>query len=149
MLNELIPAFKGISEKLVPGVIPALDCSVLFKFGKSSIILGFLSMFAGSLIGLSLQLFLLKTSNIIIPGLLPCFFSGGAAGVVGNNVGGFKGAIIGPLITGILLTLGTGFLVNFTDADLLATGATFGDPSYATTGLIVSFILKIIYSIFS
>ena len=149
MLDELIPAFKGVSEKLVPGVIPALDCSVTFRFGKGSIIVGFLSMFIGTLLGLFLQLFILNTPNIILPGLLPCFFAGGSAGVIGNNIGGIKGAIVGPLITGLILTIGTGYLAFFTDPELLATGATFGDPSYASIGLIIGYILNIIHSIIS
>jgi PTS system ascorbate-specific IIC component len=147
MLDELIPAFKGVSDKLVPGVVPALDCSVIFKFGKSSIIIGFISMFLGTLIGLFLQLFVFRTENIILPGLLPCFFAGGATGVIGNNVGGIKGAIFGPIVTGLILTIGTGYLAYFTDPELLATGATFGDPSYASIGLITGYILKIIHSI--
>jgi PTS system ascorbate-specific IIC component len=146
MLDELIPAFKGVSEKLVPGVVPALDCSVTFKFGKSSIIIGFLSMFVGTIIGLFAQLFILSTKNIVLPGLLPCFFGGGAAGVIGNHVGGIKGAILGPTITGIILTIGTGYLAYFTDPELLATGATFGDPSYASIGLIAGYILHLIHS---
>lgn len=149
MLDELIPAFKGVSEKLVPGVIPALDCSVTFKFGKGSIIIGFLSMFIGTMLGLFLQLFVLRTQNIILPGLLPCFFAGGSAGVIGNNIGGIKGAIVGPIIMGLILTIGTGYLAFLTDPELLATGATFGDPSYASIGLIIGYILHIIHSIIS
>ena len=29
-LGELVPAFKGISDKLVPGAIPALACSLRY-----------------------------------------------------------------------------------------------------------------------
>jgi len=91
----------------------------------------------------------LRTQNIILPGLLPCFFAGGSAGVVGNNIGGIKGAIVGPIIIGLILTIGTGYLAFFTDPELLATGATFGDPSYASIGLIIGYILHIIHSIIS
>ena len=30
ILGELIPAFQGIANKVVPGAIPALDCPIVF-----------------------------------------------------------------------------------------------------------------------
>jgi len=56
---------------------------------------------------------------------------------------------VGPIIIGLILTIGTGYLAFFTDPELLATGATFGDPSYASIGLIIGYILHIIHSIIS
>lgn len=40
-LGELVPAFKGISDKLVPGAIPALDVPALFAFAPNSLMIGF------------------------------------------------------------------------------------------------------------
>jgi PTS system ascorbate-specific IIC component len=44
--------------------------------------------------------------GVIIPGMIPIFFPGGASGVFGNSTGGWKGAILGGLICGILLAGG-------------------------------------------
>jgi len=71
---------------------------------------------------------------IILPGIVPAFFAGGTAGIFGNSTGGWKGAIVGPFIIGIVLAVGTGFLIPSTGA-LASTGSTFGDPFYATVGL--------------
>ncbi|MER3401497.1 MAG: hypothetical protein C4313_10340, partial [Thermoflexus sp.] len=45
IIAELIPSFKGIAERIVPGAIPALDCPLFFPYGQ-------VSMAYGGLIGM-------------------------------------------------------------------------------------------------
>jgi len=66
--------------------------------------------------------------------VVPAFFAGGTSGIFGNATGGWKGAIFGPFIMGVVMAIGTGWLIPLT-GDLYKTGATFGDPFYATVGL--------------
>ncbi|WP_332237023.1 PTS ascorbate transporter subunit IIC [Sporolactobacillus sp. KGMB 08714] len=133
MLSEIIPAFSGISGKVVPGAVPALDCPVMFPYAPTALLLGFISMFIGMIIGMFSQMGF-HSLYIILPGIVPAFFAGGTAGIFGNSTGGWKGAIVGPFIVGIALAIGTGFLIPSTGA-LAKTGSTFGDPFYATAGL--------------
>ncbi|MDN6967382.1 PTS ascorbate transporter subunit IIC [Oenococcus sp. UCMA 17063] len=133
MLAEIIPAFSGISNKIVPGAIPALDCPTMFPYAPTSVILGFVAMLIGMFLGMFAQ-FGFHATYIIIPGIVPAFFAGGTSGVFGNSTGGWKGAITGPFIMGIVLAIGTGWLMPSTGA-LAKTGSTFGDPFYATAGL--------------
>lgn len=133
MLSEIIPAFTGISEKIVPDAVPALDCPVVFPYAPTALIFGFFSMFVGMIIGMLLQIGM-KAHYIILPGIVSAFFAGGTAGIFGNSTGGWKGAIVGPFIMGIILAIGTGYLIPSTGA-LATTGSTFGDPFYATAGL--------------
>lgn len=102
MLAEIVPAFKGISEKIVPDEIPALDVPVLFPFAPNAVLIGFISSTIGGLI----VFFLLPFTHlpIIIPGLVNLFFVGAVVGVLANAVGGLRGTIIAGIFNGMLIT---------------------------------------------
>ncbi|EET5598040.1 TPA: PTS ascorbate transporter subunit IIC, partial [Escherichia coli] len=62
VIAEIVPAFKGISDKLVPNARPALDCPVVFPYAPNAVLVGFLSSFAAGLIGM----FTLYLLNMIV-----------------------------------------------------------------------------------
>lgn len=90
-IGEILPAFLGISEKLIPNSRPALDCPVVFPYAPTAVILGFISAYVTGLI--CMFIFALIGMTIIIPVAGPYFFIGGTAGVFGNASGGIKGAV--------------------------------------------------------
>lgn len=49
-LGEIVSAFVGISEKLIPNARPALDCPVVFPFAPTATVIGFLAAYAGGLV---------------------------------------------------------------------------------------------------
>jgi len=56
LIGEIVPAFKGISDKLVPGAKPALDCPMVFGFYPNAVIIGFLASFGAGLVIMIIQL---------------------------------------------------------------------------------------------
>ncbi len=103
LLGAIVPAFKGISDKLVPGVRPALDSPAVFPFAPTAVILGFLvSYFMGLVM---MGVWIATGQTVIIPVALPYFFIGGTAGVFGNATGGWKGAAAGSAVIGVLISI--------------------------------------------
>lgn len=39
ILAELVPAFQGIANKVVPGAIPALDAPIVFPFAQNAVLI--------------------------------------------------------------------------------------------------------------
>jgi PTS system ascorbate-specific IIC component len=134
ILAEIVPAFKGISEKLVPNAKPALDCPIVFPYAPNAVLIGFFSSFVGGI--LSLIVMALTGLPIIIPGVVPHFFCGATAGVYGNATGGVRGAVLGSFLQGILISFMPIFLMPVM-GDLGFAGSTFSDTDYGVVGLLL------------
>lgn len=141
ILNEIIPAFKGISEKLVPNAKPALDCPIVFPYAPNAVLIGFIFSFLGGLVGL----FILGIFNavLILPGVVPHFFCGATAGVFGNSTGGRRGAMIGAFANGLLLTFLPAVLYPLLGS-LGYIGTTFSDADFAILGIILGNAAKLL-----
>lgn len=107
LIGEIVPAFKGIAEKVVPGAIPALDCPVIFDCAPNALIIGFIVAMITSTITIILTAGMFPT--IVIPLTVTCFFENGCASIIGNATGGIRGCIIGAILSGIIMVLLVGF----------------------------------------
>jgi PTS system ascorbate-specific IIC component len=164
ILAEIVPAFTGFSEKLVPNARPALDCPVIFPYAPNAVLVGFIFSLLGGLV----SLFILGRLNwvLILPGVVPHFFCGATAGVFGNATGGRRGAMAGSFANGILISflpvavlpvLGAlGFSnTTFSDSDfgvvgiLLSTMVRHLDKNVITMTLSGVFILLVVYNYFT
>ncbi|NLT80354.1 MAG: PTS ascorbate transporter subunit IIC [Bifidobacterium crudilactis] len=139
ILGELVPAFQGIANKVVPGAKPALDVPIVFPFGANASLIGFLSSFAGGLVALVIIAVWLGPVwgiALILPGMVPHFFDGGGAGVFGNATGGRIGSVVGGFINGMLITFLPAALMTVMGSFGIA-NSTFGDADFGWFGTIV------------
>lgn len=141
ILGELIPAFQGIASKVVPGAIPALDCPIVFPYAQNAVLIGFISSFIGGLVGLTILATVLGPAwglALILPGLVPHFFTGGAAGVYGNATGGRRGAVAGAFVNGLLVTFLPAFLLKVL-GPFSSANTTFGDADFGWFGILIGY----------
>ena len=139
ILGEIVPAFKGISERLVPNSKPALDCPIVYPYAPNAVLIGFISSFVGGLVSMVIMIF--TGSVVILPGVVPHFFCGATAGVIGNASGGERGATIGAFCQGVLISFLPVFLMPVLGG-LGFEGSTFSDADFGLSGIILGMLNK-------
>ncbi|WP_226036090.1 PTS ascorbate transporter subunit IIC [Aquibacillus saliphilus] len=136
VIAEIVPAFKGFSEKIVPNAKPALDCPIVFPYAPNAVLLGFFCSFLGGLVGMAILGWV--GAIIILPGVVPHFFTGATAGVFGNATGGVKGATVGSFANGLLITFLPVLLMPVL-GELGFANTTFSDSDFALTGILTGY----------
>ncbi len=139
-LSEIVPAFVGISERFIPNSKPALDCPVVFPYAPTATVLGFICAY---LAGLACMFFFSAVGmTVIIPVAIPYFFIGGTAAVFGNATGGWKGAIVSSIVTGILIAVGPAVMYHVMESVGLS-GTAFPETDFNAVGLVIYNIGKL------
>ena len=138
VIAEIVPAFKGIADKLVKDAKPALDCPTVFPFAPNAVIVGFLASFVAGLV--SMFLCPLFGLSVIVPGLVPHFFCGATAGVYGNITGGRRGAVVGAFAHGLLISFLPAILLPMM-GDMGLGSTTFGDADFGVVGIVLGHII--------
>ena len=139
LISEIVPAFKGISDKLIPDAKPALDCPIVFPYAPNAVVIGFMSSFAAGLIWMFINPAL--SLPVIVPGLIPHFFTGAAAGVYGNATGGRRGAVLGSFANGSIISLLPALLLPVLGS-LGFASTTFGDSDFGVVGILLGYVVK-------
>ncbi|MCF0149732.1 MAG: PTS ascorbate transporter subunit IIC [Clostridium sp.] len=103
LINQIVPAFKGISEKIVPNALPAFDCPILFNYKPNAVLIGFITAMITSTILVLISNYFNIFNILLIPLVITSFFECGAAAVIGEGQGGLKGAIFGTMTAAILM----------------------------------------------
>jgi ascorbate PTS system EIIC component len=141
-LAEILPAFRWYAQKVIPNALPALDCPSVFPFAPNAVLLGMLGSLVGQLAALFLQVALAgRIGAVILPSMLLAYFLGGTAGVFGNATGGWKGALVGGLVNGLMFTLLAG--TAFAGLRHLGYGSSiFGDADFGLVGNLLTFLSR-------
>lgn len=141
-LEEITNAFVSISTKFIPGSRPALDVPTIFPYAPTAVLVGFLGSYAAGIFGIVIMS-AFHFSTVIIPAAHICFFSGGAAGVFGNSTGGWRGALAGSFVMGLLLSFLPLLLIPMY-SQMGIQGSTFPNVDYNVIGI----LLKTVFSWF-
>lgn len=139
ILAEIVPAFQGISKKLVPDSKPALDVPIIFPFAPNAVLIGFFVSFVVGVLSMFGMLALHTT--VIIPGVVGHFFCGAAAAIYGNASGGRRGAVIGATVNGLLISWLPLFILPLLGSLQMA-ASTFADTDYLIPGIVLGNVGK-------
>jgi PTS system ascorbate-specific IIC component len=145
LIAEIVPAFKGIAEKVIPGARPALDCPVIYPFAPNSLIIGLISGTVAQVVAMGILA--LIGWPVPLPSMIAAFFASGSGAIFGNAAGGRRGAWAG----GFLWCFLGWFVISFAYklaifGDLGAMGAVnlgFTCPDAIFPGIVIWVIAKI------
>ena len=148
LVNQIIPAFQGISEKLVPDSIPALDCPILFNYKPNAAIIGFI---VAMVVSTALIIFSNVTGLfgvVLIPLVITSFFECGTAAVIGEGQGGLKGAILGTSVAAVFMVAFLGISAIIYQSTIMDWILIFGGNGLSFFGSIAKWIADLLAVVF-
>ena len=141
-IGSIVPAFKGISNKIIPGAVPALDCPAVYPYSPVGAMIGFVSSVVAALVVMVL-LIVVKSPIIVFPSPIIMFFDGCTIGVFGNKFGGWKGAMYAGFISSFLAHLGCVFLYPLM-GPVFGSGLMFSNIDFTLIWFPFLYLLKLI-----
>lgn len=101
-VGELTESFQGISDKLLPGAVPGVDCAAVYGFGSANAVtMGFIAGAAGQFLVI-IALVLLKSPVLAVAGFVPLFFDNATIAVFVNNRAGATAAVVTTFFSGMI-----------------------------------------------
>lgn len=143
LVNQIVPAFKGISEKIIPNAIPALDCPIIFNYKPNAVLIGFIVAMITSTIVIIICNYFNVFGILLIPLVITSFFECGTAAVIGEGQGGFRGAIIGTTVAAVIMVLLVGASAMLFSNTIQNWLLIFGGNDLSLFGIIAKFIASL------
>lgn len=148
LVNEIVPAFQGISEKLIPDAQPAYDCPLLFNYKPNALLIGFV-------VAMVVSTTLIIISNafnifgvLLIPLIITSFFECGTAAIIAEGQGGVRGAVIGTSVAAVAMVLVLGLSLTFYQATIQDWMLIFGGNDMSLWGIVTGFIANLFGGLF-
>lgn len=139
-VSELTESFQGISNKLLPGSVPAVDCAAVYGFGHpNAVTIGFIFGAIGQFIAI-LGLIVFKSPVLIITGFVPVFFDNATFAVFANKKGGLRAAMIIPFASGVIQVIGGAFAAYY--FQLAQFGGWHGNFDFATVWPVIGILMN-------
>jgi len=137
---ELSNSFHGISDKLLPGAVPGVDCAVSYGFGSpNAVTIGFLFGALGQFLAIG-ALILLKSPVLVIAGFVPVFFDNATIAVFANNKGGLRAAMLWPFVAGLCQVFGSALIAGW--VGMAAYGGYLGMWDWAVVWPVFTVLMK-------
>lgn len=144
LIAEIVPAFQGIAEKIVPDAIPALDVPVIFPYAPNALLIGFIVAMISSILTILVTSSMGIFPTVVIPLISTCFFEIGCASIVGNATGGVRGAVIGAAVCGIIAVLLVGFGAYFFNNTIQQWMLVYGGQDFDLWGMVVGAVARLL-----
>ena len=139
LISEIVPAFQGIAERIIPGARPALDVPVIFSFAPNALLIGLIV----GVIAQIIAMFLLALIGwpVPLPSMIVAFFASGAGAIFANATGGRRGAVAGGFLWGFvgwfMISFAYRFEVFGNLEEMGAAGLAFTVPDVIVPGIVI------------
>ena len=141
-LAQIVPAFKGLADVIVPGALPGLDVPAIFPYGPETAgMLGFIGFLIGT-VAVTFASIGLGWRIVVFIDVITSWFGGVGSGVVGDKFGGWKGALIASAVAGAATCLAA-TLISFIIPLYGEIGSTFSyldNPLMVVIGYVLHWI---------
>lgn len=133
LVGEWIPLLQTAAERFAPRALPALDVPALFPYMTGLLLPGFMASFAAGLLVMAAQA--AAGFPVIVPSIVPHYFTGAAAAGFGAAWSGRRGALAAAFTNGLVISAlavplyllqPTGLATTFSDADFQLVGILLG-----------------------